>query len=150
MMGTLIIIITRIPITATELFIRFILPSKEEYASLIDEPTTGISEPIRKRMPFTEMLSTDAESILFMLRKPENKDAASPKTVLRILFIADINLGTFMLLLSENDTLIQKNAPKKSVTPDDIMYEINSAKDIIKVLYVKAVAGLPLRDIIRV
>ena len=110
-------ITTRIPITATEPFIIFILPISEEYASLIDEPITGISEPRRNLIPLTDTLSIEAANMLFMLRKPENKDAIKPSVKVNILFNDEIIFETLIALLSEKDMLREKNTPNKSVIP---------------------------------
>lgn len=96
-------IITIIPIKATEPLIRLILPRKEEYASLIDEPTIGIIEPIRNLIPLMDKLSADADKTLLIERNPVNNEAANPKTILNILLTEDVMRLIFMLSLNENE-----------------------------------------------
>lgn len=93
---------------------RFILPTREEYASLIAEPTTGINELIRNLIPFTDTLSRDADKIPLILKKPVNNPDNKPKTTLTVLLTALINLPIFMFSFSEKEIVRQKNTPKRS------------------------------------
>ena len=95
--------ITIIPMKATEPLIRLILPRNEEYASLIDEPTIGIIEPMINLIPLTDRLSADADKTLLIERKPVNKEAAKPKMMLKILFTEAIMRLIFILSLNENE-----------------------------------------------
>ena len=97
------ITITMIPTKATEPLIRLILPRNEEYASLIEEPTIGIIEPIKNLIPLTERLSTDVDRILFIERNPVNNEAENPKMIVKILFTEEIIRLMFMLSLKEKE-----------------------------------------------
>lgn len=91
-MGIFIMTIAIIPITAAELFIRFILPSIEEYASLIDEPKTGINELIANRIPFTATESIETDITFFRDKNPVKTLAVIPRINDAVLFAVLSNL----------------------------------------------------------
>ena len=132
--GIFSIRITKIATIATELLMRLILPISEEYASLIDEPTIGIIELIRNRIPFTLTLSSVTDKMLRILRKPVKTEAVKPSIVLKVLFVIEIYLDRFVVSFMANDIPRQKYTPIKSLKPNDMTDEIISAKNTTKVL----------------
>ena len=112
-MGIFIITIAIIPITAAELFIRFILPSIEEYASLIDEPKTGINELIANRIPFTATESIETDITFFSDKKPVKTLAVIPRINDAALFAVLSNLFILNILFILTHIHKHKKQPRE-------------------------------------